>query len=340
MRQAGRYLPEYRKLREQAGDFLTLCKTPELACAATLQPLARFPVDAAILFSDILTIPDAMGLGLSMTEGVGPRFAKTIRNEADVETLPVLDPEVDLAYVMETLRLLRQELAGRVPLIGFSGSPWTLAVYMIEGGSSRDFYHARSMLYRNPRTVHALLNHLSDAIHRYLNAQIEAGAQVIMLFDSWGGLLGEAMWQDFSLQYMRRVLHSLHREFAGVRIPRIVFSRGGGLFAVSQLARSGCDAVGLDWTADLASIRRGTHDSVALQGNMDPAVLCGDPRTIRDEVARVLASYGVGSGHVFNLGHGISQFSDPDHVAVLVDAVHELSIPYHSTESLPDSRAT
>lgn len=329
MRQAGRYLPEYRALREQAGDFLTLCKTPELACAATLQPLARFPLDAAILFSDILTIPDAMGLDLSVVENVGPRFARVIRSEAEVRALPMPDPEAGLGYVMAAMRLARHELNGKVPLIGFSGSPWTLAVYMVEGGGSRDFHNVKGLMYRAPQTMHALLEKLTAAIIVYLNAQIEAGAQAIMVFDTWGGILGQSAWDNFSLHYMRRVFASVRREFSGRPVPRIAFSKGIGLW-VQQLAACGCDAVGLDWTQNIGELRKILRDKVALQGNMDPAVLYAEPQTIRTEVARILADYGAGSGHVFNLGHGIHPHIDPERVAVMIDAVHELSVPYHA----------
>lgn len=328
MRQAGRYLPEYRKLRAEAGDFLSLCKTPELAVAATLQPLARFPLDAAILFSDILTIPDAMGLGLSMVEDVGPRFARVIRNKKDVQSLSVPDPRSELGYVMDAVALARHELKGKVPLIGFAGSPWTLAVYMVEGGGSRDFHHAKGLMYREPQTMHALLEKLATAVGLYLNAQIEAGAQAIMLFDTWGGILSQPAWTDFSLEYIRRVFALTHREFSGKRIPSIIFSKGTGLW-MEQLAGCGCDAIGLDWTLDIGVVRRELKDKVALQGNMDPSLLYAESATIRSEVARILESYGPGNGHIFNLGHGIHQYISPERVAIMVDAVHELSAQYH-----------
>ncbi len=328
MRQAGRYLPEYRALRRRAGDFLRLCKTPELAMEATLQPLDRYPLDAAILFSDILTIPDAMGLGLSMEEHKGPCFATVVRDRQSVSKLPVPEPCAQLQYVLEAVRRARAALAGRVPLIGFSGSPWTLACYMVEGGGSREFRHVREMLYAQPDTLRELLDKLARAVVRYLNAQIEAGVQVVMLFDSWGGLLDWPRYEQFSLAYMRQVLAGLHREYAGCRVPSIVFSKGAGLW-VEHIAASGCDAVGLDWTQDIAQVRRQIGERVAVQGNMDPAALYATPESIREEVARILAAYGNGHGHVFNLGHGIQPQTDPERLAVCIEAVQALSGQYH-----------
>ena len=328
MRQAGRYLPEYRATRERAGDFMTLCRTPELAAEVTLQPLARYPLDAAILFSDILTVPDAMGLGLELVESAGPRFARPIRSARDIQALPLPDPEDELGYVLAALRLIRRELDGRVPLIGFAGSPWTLATYMVEGGASRDFARTKTMLYQAPRDLHRLLQHLARAVALYLNAQIRAGAQAIMLFDSWGGVLAPAAWRAFSLDYMRRILAELQCEQAGGRVPVILFSKGAGLW-LEDIAATGCEAIGLDWTQDIGAARSRVGGQVALQGNMDPAVLRAGPAAIRQEVAAILASYGQGPGHVFNLGHGITPDIDPEHAGVLVEAVHELSKARH-----------
>ncbi len=329
MRQAGRYLPEYRATREKAGDFLTLCKTPELATEVTIQPLERFPLDAAILFSDILTIPDAMGLGLYFAEGEGPRFEKPVRTAADVAKLGVPDMQQDLGYVMDAVRLIRKTLAGRVPLIGFSGSPWTLATYMIEGGSSKEFARAKGMLYEEPATLHQLLDVLARAVTDYLNAQIAAGAQAVMIFDTWGGVLTTRDYAAFSLAYMRRIIDGLTREHEGRKVPVILFSKGGCQWLEAQ-ADSGADALGLDWTLDIGRARARVGDRVALQGNMDPCVLYASPERIREEVAFILESYGKGSGHVFNLGHGIHQHVKPEHAAAFVEAVHELSAPYHA----------
>jgi uroporphyrinogen decarboxylase len=328
MRQAGRYLPEYRAVREKAGDFKTLCTTPELACEVTLQPLRRFPLDAAILFSDILTIPDAMGLELFFTEGEGPQFRKPVRTMADVDALPVPDPEVELRYVMDAVRLIRRELDGKVPLIGFAGSPWTLATYMVEGGGSKEFALVKRMLFDQPALMHRLLDVLARAVTAYLNAQVAAGAQALMLFDTWGGALSPRDYKEFSLQYMERIVHGLTREHEGRRVPVILFTKNGGQW-LEAMAASGCDALGIDWTTDLGDARARVGSRVALQGNMDPSILYASANRIRSEVAAVLASYGNGSGHVFNLGHGIHQHADPERVAVAVDAVHELSRPYH-----------
>jgi uroporphyrinogen decarboxylase len=328
MRQAGRYLSEYRATRQRAGDFLTLCKSPELACEVTLQPLERFPLDAAILFSDILTIPDAMGLGLYFAEGEGPKFQRPLREEASVHALVVPEPEVALGYVLDALRLIRRELAGRVPLIGFSGSPWTLACYMVEGGSSRDFAQLKTMMYQRPELLHTLLDTLSRAVTAYLNAQINAGAQAVMVFDTWGGVLSPERYREFSLGYMQRIVSGLQRESEGRKVPVILFTKGGGQW-LEALATSGCDALGVDWTTSLDEARRRVGDRVALQGNLDPCVLYASAARVREEVARVLESYGAGSGHVFNLGHGIHPGIDPERVAVMVDAVANLSPAYH-----------
>ncbi|WP_434153882.1 uroporphyrinogen decarboxylase [Pseudomonas sp. JZ134] len=328
MRQAGRYLPEYRATRGRAGDFMSLCMNPELACEVTLQPLERYPLDAAILFSDILTIPDAMGLGLYFETGEGPRFKKRIESAADIEALPIPDPEADLGYVMNAVRTIRRELNGRVPLIGFSGSPWTLATYMVEGGSSKDFRRSKAMLYDNPHAMHNLLDKLARSVTAYLNGQIQAGAQAVQIFDTWGGNLSSAAYQEFSLAYMRRIVDGLIREREGRKIPVILFTKNGGLW-LESMAASGADALGLDWTCDIGDARSRVGDKVALQGNMDPAVLYAKPNAIRSEVARILARYGKGSGHVFNLGHGITPEVDPAHAGAFIEAVHELSASYH-----------
>lgn len=328
MRQAGRYLPEYRATRGRAGDFMSLCMNPELACEVTLQPLERYPLDAAILFSDILTIPDAMGLGLYFETGEGPRFKKRIESAADIEALPIPDPEADLGYVMNAVRTIHRELNGRVPLIGFSGSPWTLATYMVEGGSSKDFRRSKAMLYDNPHAMHNLLDKLARSVTAYLNGQIQAGAQAVQIFDTWGGNLSSAAYQEFSLAYMRRIVDGLIREREGRKIPVILFTKNGGLW-LESMAASGADALGLDWTCDIGDARSRVGDKVALQGNMDPAVLYAKPDAIRSEVARILARYGKGSGHVFNLGHGITPEVDPAHAGAFIEAVHELSAFYH-----------
>jgi uroporphyrinogen decarboxylase len=324
MRQAGRYLPEYRATRSKAGDFLTLCKTPELACEVTLQPLQRFDLDAAIIFSDILTIPDAMGLGLYFTEGEGPKFHKPLKTLADIKALPILDPGTDLSYVMSAISLTRSELKNKVPLIGFAGSPWTLACYMLEGGNSREFRQIKTLLYQEPKTLHHLLNTLTKATSLYLNAQIAAGVQAIMIFDTWGGLLTTAAYQQFSLNYMTEIVTSLNRQ----RVPIILFTKGGNLW-LEKIALSGCDAIGLDWTIDIGLARQRLSNKVALQGNLDPAILFANPENIRSEVMNVLRSYGSGAGHVFNLGHGVSQFTSPENIKIFVDAVHELSPAFH-----------
>ena len=331
MRQAGRYLPEYRATRERAGSFMGLATSPQYATEVTLQPLDRYALDAAILFSDILTVPDAMGLGLSFAQGEGPRFAHPLRDEADVAKLAV--PDLDkLRYVFDAVASIRRALVvdvdgqakGRVPLIGFSGSPWTLACYMVEGGGSDDYRLVKSMLYRRPDLMHRILAINADAVAAYLNAQIEAGAQAVMVFDSWGGVLADGAFQRFSLDYTQRVLRQLKKTHDGCRIPQIVFTKGGGLW-LEEIATSGCDVVGLDWTMNLGAARARVGDRVALQGNLDPNVLFAEPAQIRDEVVRTLDSFGTpaaGSGHVFNLGHGISQYTPPESVSVLVDTVH------------------
>ena len=328
MRQAGRYLPEYRRVREQAGSFMNLCTNPELACEVTLQPLERFRLDAAILFSDILTIPDAMGLGLHFIEGEGPRFSRPVRTEEDIRRLPVPEPEDRLGYVTAAVRLIKRELHGRVPLIGFAGSPWTLATYMVEGGSSRDFRQVKAMLYDRPDLVHELLGKLADAVAAYLNAQIEAGADAVMLFDTWGGSLTTAQYQEFSLRYARRILTQLRLTQADRVVPAILFTKGGGLW-LESMAETGYAALGLDWQTPIAEARRRVGGQVALQGNLDPVALYASPASIRGEVEKILADFGHGSGHVFNLGHGIHPDIPPAHVAAMVEAVHELSPKFH-----------
>jgi len=329
MRQAGRYLPEYRATRERAGSFLALCTTPDLACEVTLQPLARFRLDAAILFSDILTIPHAMNLGLDFESGEGPRIARPVQTAADIARLGVPDPERELRYVMDAVRLVRRELGGRVPLIGFAGSPWTVATYMVEGGSSKTFGAIKGLMYGAPRDLRRLLAILADATGTYLNAQIAAGAQAVMLFDTWGGVLTPSTYREFSLEYMNRIVEGLAREHDGRRVPVILFTKGGGAWLEAMVA-SGCDALGVDWTTDLSDARRVCADRVALQGNLDPGVLYAPPAQIRDRVAQVLASYGAGHGHVFNLGHGIHPDVPPESALAMVEAVHELSPPYHA----------
>jgi uroporphyrinogen decarboxylase len=331
MRQAGRYLPEYRATRAEAGSFLDLCKNAELACEVTMQPLRRYAMDAAILFSDILTVPDALGLGLYFEEGEGPKFHKTVRSEADLAGLERIDADDHLGYVMNAVRTIRRELNGQVPLIGFSGSPWTLATYMVEGGSSRDFAHIKTMAYDTPELMHQLLSLLADAVADYLNAQVRAGAQALQIFDTWGGSLTAAGYKEFSLKYMQRVISRLTPEADGRRVPVIVFTKNGGQW-LPAIADCGAQAVGIDWTTDIAGARNAVGDKVALQGNMDPAMLFASPARIRAEVADILAGFGHGTGHVFNLGHGITPGVNPDHVTAFVDAVQELSPQYHQAD--------
>jgi uroporphyrinogen decarboxylase len=325
MRQAGRYLPEYRATRARAGGFLQMCTNPEIACEITLQPVDRYPLDAAILFSDILTIPHAMNLGLEFEAGEGPTFERPVRTAADIARLGVPDPAQDLRYVIDAVALVRRELDGRVPLIGFAGSPWTVATYMVEGGGSKTFGKIKRMMYEAPRDLHRLLEVLAKATILYLNAQIAAGAQAVMLFDTWGGVLTPAQYEEFSLRYLAEVVDSLTRKADGRRVPNIVFTKGGGAW-VKKISGIGCDAVGVDWTTDLAEARHAVEGRVALQGNLDPAALFAPPEVLRAETLRVLASYGDGPGHVFNLGHGITPDVDPDRVAVLVDTVRSHSV--------------
>ena len=328
MRQAGRYLPEYKATRAEAGDFMSLCRNADLACEVTLQPLRRYALDAAILFSDILTIPDAMGLGLSFGAGEGPKFARPIETKAHVDNLPIPDPEGELQYVMNAVRTIRRELKGEVPLIGFSGSPWTLATYMVEGGSSKAFTKIKKMMYTEPHLLHALLDKLADSVILYLNAQIKAGAQAVMVFDTWGGVLAHRDYQDFSLRYMHKIVDGLIRENEGRKVPVTLFTKGGGLW-LEAVAETGCDAIGLDWTVNLHDARQRVGHKVALQGNMDPSVLYASAARIEQEVQQILADFGQGSGHVFNLGHGIHLDVPTESPKVLVDSVHEFSKPYH-----------
>ena len=328
MRQAGRYLPEYKQTRAQAGDFMSLCKNAELACEVTLQPLRRYPLDAAILFSDILTIPDAMGLGLYFETGEGPRFSSPISCAADVKNLPIPDPEQELGYVMNAVRTIRKNLKGEVPLIGFSGSPWTLATYMVEGSSSKAFTKIKKMMYSEPSVLHALLDKLAESVILYLNAQIRAGAQSVMIFDTWGGVLTGRDYRNFSLYYMHKIVDSLLHESEGRRVPVTLFTKGGGQW-LEQIADTGRDAIGHDWTTDIDDARQRVGHRVALQGNMDPSVLYAPAARIEQEVSTILEGFGHGDGHVFNLGHGIHQDVPPEHAGAFVDAVHRLSAAYH-----------
>jgi uroporphyrinogen decarboxylase len=328
MRQAGRYLPEYRETRSRAKDFLKLCKTPELACEVTMQPLTRFPLDAAILFSDILTIPDAMGLGLHFSEGEGPRFERPLRNKVQIDNLAIPDPNEELRYVMEAVSLIRRELDGQVPLIGFAGSPWTLATYMVEGGTTKTFSRVKALMFEQPQAMHILLDKLAQAITAYLNAQIAAGAQAVMIFDTWGGILTTRDYLTFSLNYMQKIMQGLTREYEGQQIPVTLFTKEGNEW-LKNIAATGCDAVGLDWKLPISVARERVGDKVALQGNMDPCILYSSPERIREEVATILASFGPGNGHVFNLGHGIHPQIDPENVKAFVEAVHTLSAVYH-----------
>ena len=324
MRQAGRYLPEYRALRASAGDFMSLCSNPQWACEITLQPLERFDLDAAILFSDILTIPDAMGLGLYFVEGEGPKFHKPLRTAGDVESLQIVDTSRDLGYVTDAVTLIRRELNGRVPLIGFAGSPWTLATYMIEGHSNRDFTRSKNWLYQQPELLHQLLEKLALSTIDYLNAQITSGAQVVQIFDTWGGALSDAAYREYSLAYMHKIVAGLITERDGIKVPVILFTKGGSVW-LEAMADTGCHALGLDWTVDIGDARRRVGQRVALQGNMDPAVLRAGRHAIETEVSLILESFGTGGGHVFNLGHGITPDVDPINVGIFIDAVHRYS---------------
>ena len=328
MRQAGRYLPEYRATRAKAGSFVQLCQAPELACEVTLQPLERYPLDAAILFSDILTVPDAMGMGLHFETGEGPRFERTVRSDADLAALATPDMESELRYVMDAVRVIRRELDGRLPLIGFSGSPWTVATYMVEGGTSKNFSHIKGMLYDKPALLHALLEKVTRTTIDYLNAQVAAGAQAVMVFDTWGSILTPKTYRSFSLSYMQRIVDSVTREAEGRKVPVVLFTKGGGPW-LEAMADTGCDGLGVDWTTDMSEARAKVGDRVALQGNLDPAVLYASPEVIREEVRQVLESFGQGPGHVFNLGHGIHPEVKPEHAGAMIEAVVELSPAFH-----------
>lgn len=328
MRQAGRYLPEYREVRQKAGSFLTLCKTPELACEVTLQPLARFPLDAAILFSDILTIPDAMGLGLYFKEGEGPAFLHPVQTAKSIQALSVPDPDLSLRYVLDAIKMIQHELDSKIPLIGFCGSPWTLATYMVEGRAEKTFPLIRKMLTESPDLLHQLLNTLALSVANHLNAQIKAGVQAVMIFDTWGGMLNTSNYQTFSLHYVKQVIHHLIKEEKGVRIPVILFTKEGGQW-LELMTETGCHVLGIDWLTSVKEAKNRVGEKVALQGNLNPQILLESPQHIRSEVARILEEYGTGGGHIFNLGHGITPDVPPEHVAVLVDAVHNLSIRYH-----------
>ncbi|CAJ0992332.1 uroporphyrinogen decarboxylase [Pantoea sp. Nvir] len=330
MRQAGRYLPEYQAMRAQAGNFMSLYKNAELACEVTLQPLRRYPLDALIVFSDILTIPDAMGLGLYFEVGEGPRFINPINSIADIDRLPVPDPEQELGYVMNTVRNICKNLQGQVPLIGFSGSPWTLATYMVEGGTSKALTKIKKMMYTIPTALHTMLDKLADSVILYLNAQIHAGAQAVMVFDTWGGILTGRDYREFSLFYMHKIVDNVMHEYAGRRVPITLFTKGGGQW-LEAMASTGCDALGIDWTTDIGDARRQVGDKVALQGNMDPSILYAPAARIEQEVASIIEGFGIGSGHVFNLGHGIHQDVQPEHVGMFVEAVHRLSGQYHKS---------
>ncbi|MDJ0907569.1 MAG: uroporphyrinogen decarboxylase [Woeseiaceae bacterium] len=328
MRQAGRYLPEYRETRAQAGDFMSLCRNPELACEVTLQPLRRYKLDAAILFSDILTVPDALGLGLYFETGEGPKFERPLQSRVAIDRLPDIDVHERLRYVFDAVRTIRAALDGMVPLIGFAGSPWTVGTYMVEGGSSREFPLIRELAAKEPKLLDSLMAKVAGVTIDYLNAQIEAGAQAVQIFDTWGAALERDDYRRFSLQPMQQIVDGLTREKDGRKIPVILFTKGAGPM-LEDMVETGCDALGVDWTTSLAEARKYTDDKVALQGNLDPATLREDAETIRKGVADTLASYGKGPGHVFNLGHGITPDIDPDNVSVLVDAVHEMSPQYH-----------
>ncbi|MBK1725793.1 uroporphyrinogen decarboxylase [Halorhodospira neutriphila] len=334
MRQAGRYLPEYREVRNQAGSFMGLCRSPELAARVTLQPVERYDLDAAILFSDILTIPEAMDLGLSFVAGEGPVFERRVATAADIDSLPRPRAQHELRYVMDAVSACRSELAGRVPLLGFTGSPWTLATYMVEGGSSKTFARCKSLLYDQPEAAHRLLSMLADTVAEYLAGQVEAGAQGLMIFDTWGGALDPQRYRDFSLAYMARIVEQLPREADGRRVPVTLFTKGGGQW-LEAIADTGCDAVGLDWTTSLAEARRRVGHRVALQGNLDPTILHANPEAIRREVARCLDEYGHGPGHIFNLGHGVQPETPPEHVEAMISALHELSPGYHDDAPAP-----
>ncbi|MCH2189468.1 MAG: uroporphyrinogen decarboxylase [Gammaproteobacteria bacterium] len=332
MRQAGRYLPEYRATRKQAGDFLTLCKTPELACEVTMQPIDRFGLDAAILFSDILTIPDAMGLELVLEEGIGPVFNKPIRSQGDIDALGVPDAEQDLGYVMNAIRVIRGALDGRVPLIGFTGSPWTLASYMVEGSGSKEFRRIKGLMFESPESAHQLLQIVTDSVIQYLKAQVAAGAQSLMVFDTWGGMLSTQNYQTFSLAYMQQIVSAIKNDEACNGVPIVLFTKGGGQW-LESMADTGCDGLGLDWTVDISSAKQRVGDRVVLQGNMDPVVMNTSQQQVADHALEVLHGYGQhqaqDKGHIFNLGHGIQPFAKPENMQALVETVQQQSGQFH-----------
>ena len=331
MRQAGRYLPEYRETRKLAGNFLTLCQTPDLACEVTLQPIDRVDLDAAILFSDILTVPDAMGLGLSLEEGVGPVFAKPIREPADIKALYVPDPEVELRYVMDAIRTIKKALNSRVPLIGFTGSPWTLATYMVEGKGTKEFAHIRGLMFSSPKDMHQILSIVTESVILYLKAQVAAGAQSLMVFDTWGGILSTQQYQIFSLAYMQEIVFALKNDPNTKDIPIVLFTKGGGSW-LEMIADTGCDGIGLDFTVDIADAKERVGNRVAIQGNLDPVVMNTNPHVVETQAKLVLDGYGhhrQGQGHVFNLGHGIQPHADPEHMQMLVETVRNYSRQYH-----------
>lgn len=332
MRQAGRYLPEYRATRKQAGDFLTLCKTPELACEVTMQPIDRFGLDAAILFSDILTIPDAMGLELVLEEGVGPVFNKPIRTQADIDALGIPDAEQDLGYVMNAIRVIKAELNGRVPLIGFTGSPWTLASYMVEGSGSKEFRRIKGLMFESPDSAHQLLNIVTESVIQYLKAQVAAGAQSLMVFDTWGGMLATDKYQTFSLAYMAKIVSAIKSDPNCAGVPVVLFTKGGGQW-LEMMADTGCDGLGLDWTVDIADAKRRVGDRVVLQGNMDPVLMNTNTTQVSAHAMKVLEGYGNHAaddkGHIFNLGHGIQPFAKPENMQTLVETVQQQSARFH-----------
>ncbi|MDB4512269.1 uroporphyrinogen decarboxylase [Arenicella sp.] len=334
MRQAGRYLPEYRATRKQAGDFLTLCKTPELACKVTMQPIDRFQLDAAILFSDILTIPDAMGLGLVLEEGIGPVFSHPVRSVDDIDKLTIPDSNTDLGYVMDAIRVIRAELDGRVPLIGFTGSPWTLASYMVEGKGSKEFRLIKGMMFEQPQATHRLLQIVTDSVIEYLQAQVSAGAQSLMVFDTWGGMLSTSNYQQFSLAYMHQIVAALKSDIASKDVPIVLFTKGGGQW-LELMVETGCDGLGLDWTVDITDARARVGDQVVLQGNMDPVVMNTNPEAVAQQAINVLQAYGdhdtSSKGHIFNLGHGIQPHAKPDNMAALVKTIQAKSARFHQS---------
>jgi uroporphyrinogen decarboxylase len=323
MRQAGRYLKEYREVREKS-DFKTMCKTPELACKVTMQPVDLIGIDAAIIFSDILVVPEAMGMDFEMNEGKGPVFHKPLRSSEDARNLKQVDPYKDLKYVLDAVSMTKRELNGRIPLIGFSGSPWTLFTYMVEGRGSKNFSEVKKLIYNDPLLAHEVLNKIADAVSVYLSAKIEAGADAVQIFDTWGGILSQSDFEEYSLQYIEKVISNIKKKDE----PVIVFCKGVH-YKLKRIVKAGADVVGLDWTMDIGRVRKKLKDSAALQGNLDPTVLYGSPELIKAQASRILESYGEGNGHIFNLGHGILPDVNPDNLRLLVDYVKEESKKYH-----------